>query len=78
MAARYGAHQIVPDRFRIDMLRIAVATVADADTVLCWNFRHIVRFDKIRQFNAMNLAAGYKVIAIHSPREVATDDGQDA
>ena len=78
LAARYSAHQIVPVRFRNDMLHIAVATVADADIVVSWNFRHIVRFDKIRQFNAVNLEAGYKVIAIHSPREVATDDGQDA
>ena len=76
--ARYGAHQIVPVRFRNDMLHIAVATVADADIVVSWNFRHIVRFDKIRQFNAVNLVAGYTVIAIRSPLEVATDDGQDA
>ena len=59
------------------MLHIALATVADADIVVSWNFRHIVRFDKIRQFNAVNLEAGFKVIAIHSPREVATDDGKD-
>lgn len=44
--------------------------------MVSWNFRHIVRFDKIRQFNAVNLEAGYKAIAIHSPREVATDDSQ--
>ena len=77
LASRYSAHQIVPARFRNDMLHIALATVADADIVVSWNFRHIVRFDKIRQFNAVNLEAGFKVIAIHSPREVATDDGKD-
>ncbi len=77
LADRYAAHQIVPARFRNDMLHIALATVADADIVVSWNFRHIVRFDKIRQFNAVNLEAGYKAIAIHSPREVATDDTQD-
>ncbi len=77
LAARYAAHQIVPVRFRNDMLHIALATVANADIVVSWNFRHIVRFDKIRQFNAVNLEAGYKALAIHSPREVASDDGQD-
>ncbi len=40
---------------------------------MSWNFRHIVHFDKIRRFNAVNLEAGYKPISIHSPREVATD-----
>jgi hypothetical protein len=57
---------------RNDLLHIALATIAGADIVVSWNFRHIVRFDKIRQFNAVNLEAGYKPIAIHSPREVTT------
>ena len=50
-----------------------LATVADADVVASWNFRHIVRFDKIRLFDAVNLEAGYKPLAIHSPREIASD-----
>ena len=75
---RHGAApKIVPIRFRNDMLHIAVATVADADVVVSWNFRYTVRFEKFRQFNAVHLEAGYNVIAIHSPREVATDDVQD-
>jgi hypothetical protein len=52
--------------------RIALATVAVADIVVSWSFRHIVRFDKIREFNTVNLEAGYKPLAIHSPREVTT------
>jgi hypothetical protein len=35
-----------------------------------WNFRHIVRFDRIRMFNSVNREAGYKEIEIYSPREV--------
>jgi hypothetical protein len=70
---RYAAHGILPLKFRNDMLHIALATVADADVVASWNFRHIVRFDKIRLFNAVNLEAGYKPLAIHSPREIASD-----
>lgn len=72
LADRYVAHRIVPARYQNDMLHIALATIADADIVVSWNFRHIVRFDKIRQFNAVNLETGYKPIAIHSPREVTT------
>ena len=37
-----------------------------------WNFRHIVRLDKIRLFGAVNLELGYKPLPIYSPREVAT------
>ncbi len=54
------------------MLHIARATVAEADIVASWNFNHIVRFDKIRAFNDVNIEAGYTALAIHSPREVAT------
>ncbi|MEP7345139.1 MAG: hypothetical protein ABI877_07725, partial [Gemmatimonadaceae bacterium] len=54
LADRYAAHGILPAKFRNDMLHIALATVANADVVACWNFRHIVRFDKIRLFNAVN------------------------
>jgi len=74
LADRYAAHSILPLKFRNDMLHIALATVADADVVASWNFRHIVRFDKIRLFSAVNLEAGYKPVAIHSPREIASDD----
>jgi hypothetical protein len=56
------------------MLHIALATVADADILVSWNFKHIVRFDKIRMFNAANMEQGYKALPIHSPREVTTHE----
>lgn len=34
----------------------------------------LVRLEKIRIFNAVNLELGYKPLQIHSPREVATDE----
>ncbi|MBK8246832.1 MAG: PIN domain protein [Gemmatimonadetes bacterium] len=72
LAGRYASHGVLPARFQNDLLHIALASVANTDILVSWNFRHIVRFDKIRVFNAVNLEAGYKAIAIHSPREVAT------
>lgn len=53
-----------------DAHHVALATVVGADMVVSWNFRHIVHFDKMRGFNAVNLRQGYKPIEIHSPREV--------
>ena len=38
--------------------------------------RHIVHFEKIRLFNAVNLERGYKPLQIYSPREV-THYGED-
>ncbi len=68
----YMQHKILTKRFRNDMLHIALATIADVDILVSWNFRHIVRFDKIRQFNAVNLQQGYHALEIYSPREVTS------
>lgn len=72
LLAAYQQRRVLAPRFRNDMLHIAVATVGRADALVSWNFRHIVRLDKIRSFNAANEAEGYRPLAIHSPREVAT------
>ncbi len=69
---KYLQHEILPERFRNDMLHIALATIADVDILVSWNFRHIVRYDKIRQFNAVNLQHGYHVLDIYSPMEVTS------
>jgi predicted nucleic acid-binding protein len=53
-----------------DAHHIALATVARADLVVSWNFKHIVHWEKMRGFNAVNLREGYPPIEIHSPREV--------
>ena len=66
----YRKHRILADKFRNDMLHIAFATFAQVDILVSWNFTHIVHFDKIRRFNAVNIEQGYQPIAIHSPREV--------
>ena len=68
----YEQHRVLGPRYRQDMLHIALATVADVDVVVSWNYKHIVRSDKIRLFNAVNLAQGYKTLTIHTPREVTT------
>ena len=68
----YQTREVLAPRFRNDMLHIALATVADVDVLVSWNFRHVVRLEKIRLFNAINLELGYKSIQIRSPREVTT------
>ncbi len=77
LAAAYDAHRILPPRFSNDALHIALATVGGTDVLVSWNFKHIVRFDKIRRFNAVNIEQGHKPIQIYSPREV-TSHGKEA
>jgi hypothetical protein len=72
LADEYQSRGILTPNFYADGLHIAIATVAEADVLVSWNFKHIVRFDKIRLFNAVNLEYGYKALQIYSPREVTT------
>ena len=74
LLAQYSAKNILGPKFQNDMLHIALATIADADVLVSWNFRHIVRLDKIRLFNAVNIECGYKPLTICSPREVVPDE----
>lgn len=72
LADTYLKHRILTHNYRDDARHIAIATVAGADLLVSWNFKHIVRFDKIQRFNAVNIEMGYKTISIYSPREVTT------
>lgn len=53
-----------------DALHVASATVAGADLILSWNFRHIVNYDRIHKYNGVNALRGYPAIEIHSPMEM--------
>jgi hypothetical protein len=70
LANRYLERGILTSNFYDDAQHIALATLAEVDLLVSWNFKHIVHFDKIRQFNAINLEYSYKQIEIRSPREV--------
>ena len=72
LADEYQKRGILTPNFYDDGLHIALATIAEADLLVSWNFRHIVHFDKIRLFNAVNIEFGYKPLQIFSPREVTT------
>lgn len=72
LANAYQERQILTPKYFNDSLHIALATVAEVDVLVSWNFKHVVHFKKIRMFNAVNLEQGYKQIQIYSPREVTT------
>jgi hypothetical protein len=70
LADVYQQRHILTPKYYDDGLHIALATVAQVDLLVSWNFKHIVHFDKIRLFNIVNLEQGYKTLLIYSPREV--------
>ena len=73
----YLAAGILDPQWTDDATHVAAATVARADAIVSWNFRHIVRLDKMKAYNAVNLMEGYGVLTIISPREVLPDDDRE-
>lgn len=57
-----------------DATHVACATVARADAIVSWNFKHIVRLDRIKGYNQVNLLNGYGILTIISPKEVQIDE----
>ena len=66
----YLQAKIVTPKYSDDALHVALATVAGCTLIVSWNFQHIVHFQKIPLYNAMNTLRGYQQIAIFSPWEV--------
>lgn len=74
LAERYVQEGALNAKFISDAQHIAVATIERVDSLVSWNFKHMVNFFRIRQYNAINLKSGYSLIDIRSPREVVYED----
>jgi len=70
----YLAAGILDSQSTDDAAHVAAATVARADAIVSWNFKHIVRIDKMRAYNQVNLQTGFGLLSIVSPQEVRFDE----
>ena len=70
----YIKAKILTPRSANDAAHVAAATIARADAIVSWNFRHIVRLDKMKAYNQINLLHGYGILTIISPKEVSADE----
>jgi hypothetical protein len=66
----YLREKIVTLKYSDDALHVALATISKSSIIISWNFKHIVHYDKIPLYNAVNILHGYRQISIHSPSEV--------
>lgn len=66
----YLKAEVVGPGSKFDAEHIAAASVAEVDFAVSWNFKHIVHYEKISGYQAVNLLNGYKPIHIYSPKEV--------
>ncbi|MCX6149701.1 MAG: hypothetical protein NTX22_04155 [Ignavibacteriales bacterium] len=62
--------KIISKKYSNDALHVALATISGCSIIVSWNFKHIVHFEKIALYNAINISEGYQQISIYSPLEV--------
>ena len=67
---KYLEANIVTKKWLTDAMHVAIATVSNCSIIVSWNFAHIVNFQKIPLYNAVNRINGYNDIGIYSPLEV--------
>jgi predicted nucleic acid-binding protein len=75
---QYINSSVVTVKSAEDALHVAIATVSQCILIVSWNFKHIVHFDKIPKYNAVNTLNGYGQIGIYSPLEVISYDDNDS
>ena len=73
LASQYIAENVVGQSSFADCQHIALATIAKADVLVSWNFRHIVNRTRINGYNSVNQKRGYAQIDIRTPYEVIHD-----
>jgi len=77
LRAAYLAAGIVSPKWSDDALHVAIATTSNCPLIVSWNFKHIVHFEKIPLYNAVNTLKGYSHIGIFSPLEVIHYESED-
>jgi len=70
----YLTANIVTRKSMDDATHVALATVSGCKIIVSWNFRHIVHFQKIPKYNAVNTLNGYDAIDIYPPSSVISYD----
>lgn len=72
----YIAAGVVGRRWLDDAGHVAAATIAKADAIVSWNFKYIVRLDKMRAYNEINQSLGYGTLTIITPLEVPDENSE--
>lgn len=74
LADKYIQEGVLTAKFHSDAQHIAISSIIKVDSLVSWNFKHMVNFFRIRQYNSINLKFGYATIDIRTPKEVTYGD----
>lgn len=72
LAQHYIREGALTPKYESDAQHIAIATILKVDSLVSWNFKHMVNFFRIKQYNWINLKFGYT--NIRPPKEVIYGD----
>lgn len=74
LARTYIAEQVVGKSSLEDCQHIALATLSNVNVLASWNFKHIVNYNRIRGYNAVNFKYGHSLLEIRSPLELVENE----
>lgn len=77
LAQKYVDEGIIPQTYQDDALHIALATYNEADALISWNFKHMVKLKTIRGVNGINRMLGFKEIEILTPQSWIQEDNNE-
>jgi predicted nucleic acid-binding protein len=77
LQAAYLKAGVVSGKWSADALHVALASTNRCKVIVSWNFRHIVHFDKIPLYNAVNLINGFDSLSINTPAEVISYEDEN-
>ncbi len=77
LAQKYIDEDIIPQKYQDDALHIALATYSQADALISWNFKHMVKLKTIRGVNGINRMLGLKELEILTPQSWIQEDNNE-
>lgn len=77
LAQKYIDEGIIPQTYQDDALHIALATFNEADALISWNFKHMVKLKTIRGVNGINRMLGFKELEILTPQSLIQEDNNE-
>ncbi len=70
LADIYVREGVIPQKYFLDGLHIAMAAVRELDFIVSYNFKHIVKRKTVVMTEVINVREGYRRVGIFSPTEV--------
>lgn len=74
LAEKYISEGALTPKYYSDAQHISISTILKIESLVSWNFKHMVNFFRIKQYNSINLKFRYSMIDIRTPKEVTYGD----